>query len=40
VFLHPPDAIRAVAERHGLRTTLDRRGSVWQIVALERRVPG
>lgn len=38
VFMHPPGAILAEAERHGLRTLLSRRGFIWQVVALERAV--
>jgi len=36
VFLHSPDGILAVAEQHGLATTLNRPGLFWQVVALRR----
>ena len=36
VFLHSPDKILAVAEQHGLATTLNRSGLIWQVVALRR----
>ena len=36
IFVHSPDQILAVAKEHGLRTTLNRPGFVWQIAALER----
>jgi hypothetical protein len=35
-FLHPPARILATAEEHGLRTTLNQRGLIWQVAALER----
>ena len=36
VFVHPPDQILAVAERHGLRQALDKPGRFWQIAAAQR----
>jgi magnesium-protoporphyrin O-methyltransferase len=36
VFMHSPDLILAAVERHGFRTTLNQRGLVWQLAALER----
>ena len=36
VFLHPPAAIRATVEGHGLRATVDQPGMFWQVAALER----
>ena len=36
IFVHSPDQILAIAKQHGLRTTLNRPGVVWQIAALER----
>ena len=38
VFVHPPDQILAVAERHGLRQALDKPGRFWQIAAAQRAV--
>ncbi len=35
-FLHPPELILATAEQHGLKTSLNQRGLVWQVTALER----
>jgi hypothetical protein len=40
VFTHRPAAIRAVAEGHGLRTTVDQPGTVWQVTALDRAAGG
>jgi len=36
VFAHPPAAMLAVLERHGLRVVFGHRGIPWQIVGLER----
>lgn len=36
VFTHPPERILAVVEQHGLRATVNRRGIIWQVAALER----
>lgn len=36
VFLHPPELILAAAEAYDLKTSLNHRGLVWQVVALER----
>jgi magnesium-protoporphyrin O-methyltransferase len=36
LFLHTPASILATAERHGLRTTYNESGRIWQVVALER----
>jgi magnesium-protoporphyrin O-methyltransferase len=36
VFVHRPAEILAVAERHGLRQTLDKPGTFWQIAAAQR----
>jgi hypothetical protein len=36
VFLHRPELILAVAEKHGLKTTLNHRGLLWQVAALDR----
>lgn len=35
-FIHPPAAILAAAERHGLRLADESRGRIWQVAALER----
>jgi 16S rRNA G966 N2-methylase RsmD len=35
-FAHPPPAMLAVLERHGLRPTFAHRGLPWQVVGLER----
>lgn len=35
-YSHPPEAMRAVLEEHGLRRTYKHRGSVWRIAAHER----
>jgi 2-polyprenyl-3-methyl-5-hydroxy-6-metoxy-1,4-benzoquinol methylase len=36
VFVHPPARILATAEAHGLKTTHNSRGLLWQVAALER----
>ena len=36
-YVHPPDAILAVARAHGLRPIHQHRGVIWQLAALERR---
>ena len=36
VFLHPPEQIVAVVERHGFKTKFTDRGLLWQVTALER----
>ena len=36
VFAHPPAAMLAVLERHGLQVVFGHRGIPWQIVGLER----
>jgi hypothetical protein len=36
IFLHRPELILAVAEKHGLKTTLNHRGLLWQVAALDR----
>ena len=36
VFVHPPAQILAVAERHGLRQSLNKPGRFWQIAAAQR----
>jgi magnesium-protoporphyrin O-methyltransferase len=38
-FTHPPAAMVAVLEGHGLRRTFGHRGMVWRIVGVEREVP-
>jgi magnesium-protoporphyrin O-methyltransferase len=38
VFLHPPDQILAAVEQHGFKTSLNQRGLLWQVAALERTV--
>jgi SAM-dependent methyltransferase len=35
-FAHPPDAMVAVLEDHGLRRTYRRRSRIWQVAGLER----
>jgi magnesium-protoporphyrin O-methyltransferase len=35
-FAHPPAAMLAVLEDHGLRPTYQRRGRIWQVAGLER----
>jgi len=35
-FAHPPSAMLAVLERHGMRRTFAQRGAVWQVAGLER----
>lgn len=36
VFVHPPEALRAAAEAHGLRVASERAGPLWQVAAFER----
>jgi magnesium-protoporphyrin O-methyltransferase len=36
VFAHPPEAMLAVLERHGLRPVFTHRGLPWQVVGLQR----
>lgn len=36
IFTHPPAAMVAVLEQHGLRRTYAHRGAVWQVAGLER----
>lgn len=36
IFLHRPELILAAAEKHGLKTTLNHRGLLWQVAALDR----
>ena len=38
-FAHPPAAMRAVLEKHGLRKAYEHRGLVWRIAAFERPAP-
>ena len=38
MFIHPPAAILAAAERRGLRLAEESRGAIWQVAALERPV--
>ena len=38
VFLHPPELILAAVAQHGLKTSLNKRGLLWQVAALERTV--
>jgi Methyltransferase domain len=38
VFMHSPDLILAAAEQHGLKTSFNERGLLWQVTALERTV--
>jgi hypothetical protein len=38
-YSHPPEAMRAVLEEHGLHRTYEHRGSVWRIAAHERLNP-
>lgn len=35
-FPHPPQAMLAVLERHGLRRTYEHHGRIWQVAGLER----
>jgi hypothetical protein len=35
-FAHPPGAMLAVLEDHGLRQTFQRRSRIWQVAGLER----
>ena len=35
-FAHPPGAMLAVLEDHGLRRTYQRRSRIWQVAGLER----
>ncbi len=35
VFLHPPDLILAAVEQSGFKTSLNERGLLWQVAALE-----
>jgi hypothetical protein len=35
-FAHPPAAMLAVLESHGLRPTYQRRGRIWQVAGMER----
>jgi hypothetical protein len=35
-FAHPPPAMLAVLEGHGLRPTFSHRGIPWQVAGLER----
>jgi 2-polyprenyl-3-methyl-5-hydroxy-6-metoxy-1,4-benzoquinol methylase len=35
-WVHPPEAIVAAAERHGLTLTAESSGRIWQVAALER----
>jgi 2-polyprenyl-3-methyl-5-hydroxy-6-metoxy-1,4-benzoquinol methylase len=35
-WVHPPDAIVAAAERHGLTLAAESSGRIWQVAALER----
>jgi len=36
VFLHPPDLILAAVEQSGFKTSLNERGLLWQVAALEK----
>jgi Methyltransferase domain len=36
VFLHRPELLLATAEKQGLKTTLNHRGLLWQVAALDR----
>lgn len=36
VFAHPPAAMRATLERHGLRPAYEHRGAIWQVAGHER----
>ena len=38
-YSHPPEAMRAVLEEHGLHRTYEHRGSVWRVAAHERLRP-
>ena len=35
-FIHPPDAIAAVAREHGLRQAAAHTGRIWHVAAFER----
>jgi hypothetical protein len=35
-FVHPPGAMLAVLEHHGLRRTYQHRSRIWQVAGLER----
>jgi hypothetical protein len=35
-FVHPPEAIIATAQAHGLHVAREQRGRIWQVAALER----
>jgi hypothetical protein len=35
-FAHPPGAMLAVLENHGLRRTYQHRSRIWQVAGLER----
>jgi 2-polyprenyl-3-methyl-5-hydroxy-6-metoxy-1,4-benzoquinol methylase len=35
-WVHPPEALVAAAERHGLRVASESRGRIWQVAAFER----
>jgi len=35
-FAHPPGAMLAVLEDHGLRRTFQRHNRIWQVAGLER----
>ena len=36
IFLHRPELILAVAEKHGLKATINHRGLLWQVAAFDR----
>jgi Predicted methyltransferase len=36
IFLHPPDRILATVDQHGLRTTSNQLGLIWQVAAMHR----
>jgi magnesium-protoporphyrin O-methyltransferase len=36
-WVHPPRALVAAAERHGLELAAESHGRIWQVAALERR---
>jgi 2-polyprenyl-3-methyl-5-hydroxy-6-metoxy-1,4-benzoquinol methylase len=36
IFLHPPDRILATVAQHGLRTTSNQLGLIWQVAAMHR----
>jgi magnesium-protoporphyrin O-methyltransferase len=38
-FTHPPAAMVAVAEAHGMHAEYTHRGRVWQVVGLSRATP-